>query len=196
MQTREQSCGTTRDMQRQRVYNAEREAFLWLGVLDFERFSDLVEYIRKVASSKRVMRAYPSLRNCGAWTIIERGHGHGACATENELTFRPGSWYKALALHEFAHLLHRREKLSRQHPDRYLKGYVQGHGWRWCQIYMQLVRWFLGSDTERALKTAFKLHRVRWRTPRRISPEQRLVLANRLRRMRGDPCQPEVRHAA
>lgn len=178
-----------RDSQRQRVYAAERELIAFSDPDGgFQHFRDLTKFVRKMANSKRVQKAYPGLKRWRQeYRVVERRHGGGACADANEIVFRPGSWTRWIAVHEFAHLLHFREQFTGTGPDRALKGYAVAHGWRFCQIYLHLARLFLAEGHEKALKIAFRSHRVKYRTPRRITAEQRFALANRLRRMRGDP---------
>lgn len=60
------------------------------------------------------------------------------------------------------------------------------HGWEWCEIYLDLVRYMLGRETHLELKQSFKLHRVRFSPPikRHLTEEARQVLRDRLNRGR------------
>lgn len=178
---------SSRDSQKGRVYAAERSLGWWDGPEHFARFSDLTKFALKVTRSKRVEKMFPTLRRAGSIQIIERHHGRGACAGVDGMTFRPGSWRQWLVLHEMAHLLHKREYCYtnvREDPLQSRKGYSAAHGWRYCQIYLKLVLWFLGREEHDKLKAAFKVHRVRYKTPRKMSPEQRAAAVIRLAKMR------------
>lgn len=55
------------------------------------------------------------------------------------------------------------------------------HGWEFARTYLVLVEQFLGKEAAQRLKQAFKNEGVRTRAKRTLTPEQRDVLAARLR---------------
>jgi len=209
MQRREQFAASRRerDSQRQRVYDAEATTPMRSDVT-LPEVTDLTRYLMRVLNSRRVWSAFPFLAP-GCEDELDRlpitiKDGRGcthARGGRTQLIMPRWARSELVFLHEIAHLIHQREKDSPRHSIidptwRERKGYFAAHGWRYCMIYLQLVLWFMGRGPHDQLKAAFKQGRVRHRPPRSLSPEQRLALANRLRRMRGDPIALEVRRAA
>ena len=82
-----------------------------------------------------------------------------------------------VVLHELAHVVCARVESGMRYDER-----TPGHGWRFAEIYLYLVKTHLGQDRHDALKAAFKKHHVRFRRPvRRImTPEQRAACRARL----------------
>ncbi len=76
-------------------------------------------------------------------------------------------------LHELAHLIADRK---------YARRNIAGHGWQFCAIYLDLVRFVMGLEAGDALKASFKTHKVRYREPtkRNMTPEQRQAAADRM----------------
>lgn len=192
MQMREQLQADPRDSQKGKMYAAERSLGWWEQPEDFLRFKDLARFVRRLPNSKRFQKMFPEFKHYGEFKLIERHHGGGACADANELVFRPGSWRRWLVIHEFAHTVHKREmkrgaRIGEVKDPRFrndISGYTQGHGWRYAQIYLKLILWFLGRAEHDRLKAAFKAGRVRYKTPRKMSPEQRAAAAIRLAKIR------------
>ena len=83
-------------------------------------------------------------------------------------------------LHELAHVIH-----WRQHGGRY----EAGHGWQFCDIYLQLIRYQLGPDAHAALRDAFKANRVKYTKPRKrrqLTEAQRQELRERMQRINAE----------
>ena len=196
MQLRNQARGTTRDVQRKRVYDAEREFRTWHGEgAPLPTVADVERFVRRVFSAKRVLRRWPFLQD----HAIEVHCGAGcrnALAFDDQMIKIP-LWARTefTVLHELAHIIHKRGakvSVTRQYGIRPPsldedRAWYQGHGYQFCRIFLDLVKLYMGGDMERALKRRFKMYRVRYKAPRKLSPEQRLALANRLRRLRGEP---------
>lgn len=200
MQIRSQhTADRERDTQRQKVYNAEGAAGAFSSPA-LPEMTDLARYMMRVINSRRLWKAFPFMgpKTEARRDPITTSDGRGrksACGGYSQMKFPRGMRTEMIFLHEMAHVLHIREKVvAPRHAATdptwlQRKGYFAAHGWRFCMIYLQLVRWFLGRAQHDALKREFKARRVRHRPPRLITPEQRLALGNRLRRMRGLPIQ-------
>lgn len=207
MQTRELSfkgVWKERDMQRQRCYSAEgmmRHSHPEVAVIAFPEIADVAREVRRILNSRRVWKAFPfmSPRVQGERASFRITDGRGARTASGgafELTFPRHSRKLYSIIHEIAHLLHAREQYAvrdrRSNVDPRVmsellflrKGYTAGHGWRYCQILLQLVRWFIGKSAHDDLKKHFKGMRVRFRPPRVMSPEQRAAAAQRLAKLR------------
>jgi len=165
-----------RDMQKAKLYRAEREAFTGYdpACVRFETMKELDDYINgKVLQSswwrtyeikgtgqhsqnrKRV--AHPISRvtkmriSDGRGTRIARGGG----SWMNMPKWARSKW---VILHEIAHNI--------QFED-------PGHGWQFAAIYLDMVGRFIGSEAKAKLKAAFKKHKVRFRpkSNRKGNPE-------------------------
>lgn len=157
--------GRTRDSQRQRVYEAER--------LARHRMDDkaMTDRIAAWAFVERVERDRWFRRHFGLWRFrISDGRG-------TRIARGGGGWLNlprwsrtpVVMLHEIAHNV-------APHDAR--------HGWQFCIVHLQLVRHFVGIEAERVLKECYRVHRVRYKKPRTLSPEQRAAAIERLSRYR------------
>lgn len=199
MQTSDQHV-KIRDNQRQRVYRAERD---WKhgvdGFAPFDEttspgFNSLVEIARfygRVLTAKRVLKRWPFLHRVPV-PRIEPGCSGAVAYGFSRVTFNISSRTLWVALHELAHVIHdfgaeihltaahgMRPPTKTEDPR-----WHEGHGYQFCRIYLDLVLLYMGRDRMLALKAAFKKHRVRYKAARKMSPEQRLKAAERLRRYR------------
>lgn len=162
-----------RDSQRGKVYDSER----WLHAAHPEMSWDEVEaYVAKVLGSAYVQRKYPTAK---MRIRFVKGRG-GGMAMNNwfdrdnwQHHYGPvvslGVWgrRRSVILHELAH---------------HFAGLSHQHDWRFCEVYLDLVRHFLGQAAHDRLKAEFKARRVRFRKPvkRTMTPEQREAAAARL----------------
>lgn len=170
-----------RDSQRSRVYEAERASGIHLP-RHAERMSwdEVLAYVKKVESSAFVKRKYRNAR----WPIQVFMGRSGGKATDYLVVHDPdgyrigrsgqiitlGVWARqpAVILHEIAH---------------HYAGLGYAHNWRFCAVYLELVKHFMGKDAHDALRAQYKAHRVKFTAPRakrEISPEQREALVARL----------------
>ncbi len=174
-----------RDSQRAKVYRAEGKA----GIKSkrFETVPEVEAYLKRCFSHKWFHNHYPEAtkfrvrdgrrrRRAGGrgYTIL----GGGRCI----LTMPKWSRYELVILHELAHGL---TDLARG----YSRGYDSGeagwapHGWQFCEIYLDIVRHFMGAAAGEKLRRSFREHRVRYYPPkkgRKMTPEQREAACERL----------------
>jgi len=196
-----------RDSQKQKLYSAERA--IASETVGDGSIADVTLFVNKVLSSAVVRRNYPNTPTRlhvkdGRGTRIARG-GLGGLSL-------PAGWARKelVVLHEIAHALNsadaeyeRRRKTDRAAREATERGtnYWRNdfaarrkeiekceprasHGWQFASILLDLVRWFMGAEQERALKVAFRAHRVRFTAKKQLSPEQRQAAAYRLRAAR------------
>lgn len=198
MQTREQKT-KIRDNQRQRVYDAEGkwrcgfdgfEAFTEETNPRFESLGDITRFYRRVLTAKRVLKRWPFLHK----VAVPKVQPASGCAAYgySRITFNIRGRNLKTVLHELAHAIHDfgsdrwltqahgiRPPTKEEDPR-----WHEGHGYQFCRIYLDLVLLYMGREAMLGLKAAFKKHRVRYKAPRRISPEQRQALVERMRQMR------------
>lgn len=140
-------------MQRQKVYNAEVAAF---GQAEDQGYSvaDMQAMVNKWCASAVVRRRYP--RAITPPTVTDgRSRRRGAYkAGWHEIAMPRHARTKWYLLHELAHAL----TYSRLEA---------GHGWRFAECYLYLVRVYLGKGAEEKLRAQFKAHRVKHRRPRK-----------------------------
>lgn len=190
-----------RDSQRQKVYTSEKVAWNQhpADAIEFPEMDDVTREVLRILNSRRVWNEFPFMSPGSSeadryeFTIYNGAGGRCASGGSTRLSFPRPQRKRWVILHEIAHMLHAREQQAIRagtrpvEPMHILKGYTAAHGWRFCMIYLKLVLWFIGRAEHDALRRHFKGMRVRYRPPRQLSPEQRLALANRLRRLRGEP---------
>lgn len=160
-----------RDSQRGKLYTAERKAFEGAPV-DLPEVEDVERFIAHICKLGRIKESFPELE----WRSITVGDGRRRRAAGGDARgiYMPRwSRMRWVVLHELGHTI----------MDRRYRNAV-GHGWQYAEIYLTLVRHVMGVDAHDRLKAQFKAHRVRYRKPRErapMSPEQRAILAERLR---------------
>jgi len=170
------------DPQRQRVYDAERAAFLPMpGARDGHRFvvelpelADLQRFLDFVRTSRWFRRTFGN-QYYDMRAQDGRGQIHSAAnAGHRTVSVKRAYRCRWIVLHEVAHVL--------------TPAGCQKHGPEYVKIYLQLVRHYLGRAAWRALYDQCKLHRVKMQTRKRarrpLTPEQRAVLIDRLREAR------------
>jgi putative metallohydrolase (TIGR04338 family) len=165
-----------RDSQRSKVYKAEQAAFNPfgdVGVMTLSTVPEMQAYVDHMRASKWWEGCrYPKI----TITVTDgRGRSRFACATIDYRgrvikmpSFARKNW---VVLHEVAH------HIAREQGSGWL------HDWRFCEIYLDLVRRMMGKAAHDALRASFKKHGVRINAPRKkreISAEQREALVTRL----------------
>jgi putative metallohydrolase (TIGR04338 family) len=158
-----------RDSQRQRVYNAER-ALLPLAA-PLREVRDVERYIKKNMARKAILRRYP---RASLSVNVRDGRGTRSALAYGTHTISLPLWARneAIALHEMAHIV----------TNRHFRGQA-GHGWEFCAVMLDLVRFCMGTEAHATLLASYKAHKVRYRAPRKrapLTPEQRAALAQRL----------------
>jgi putative metallohydrolase (TIGR04338 family) len=168
-----------RDTQRAKVYRAENAAGRGK---EFETVPEIEAYLTRCFSHRWFHRHYPEItefrvrdgrrrRNAGG-----RGYmrvGGGVC----QLTMPKWSRCELVVLHELAHGI-----TDIVTDYRNAKG-VAPHGWEFCEIFLDLVRHYMGAAAGERLRRSFRKHRVRYYPPRKgrkMTPEQREAACARL----------------
>lgn len=160
-----------RDVQVQKVYDAERAVFGREGTIDRGAFADAREmrkFARRVRGWKwwtsrfgdrvdievrynpRGHRAYGWYRGCsplGFWSDVR-----GFCV----MTVPPQRLDKSTFAHELAHGL----------VARVFEGRVRGHGSEFAAVYLALLRRIMGKEAAAALTAEFKKRGVKHRSMR------------------------------
>ena len=176
-----------RDRQQSKCYAAEKSVFTWASNAApdlnppgcFDEVRDVERYVAKVWSRATVARHYPKaiLR----WNAPPRvGDGRarvraGGCATD--ILMPRASRKDWIILHELSHAICQRQ----------FGMDAEAHGWQFCSIYLNLVKWMLGAEVAAKLKAAFRAKRVRFVKPRpkrALTPEQSQALRDRMAAMR------------
>lgn len=154
-----------RDSQRQKLYDAEREA-LCVGELNYHRIQEcqaVVDVICKSRFWKSLLR-----RNGKHWMIEERIHcvpvkkgGHTATWDEDgrQIHLPKGSFVKWIIIHELAHAATANE--------------VPSHGPEFARTYLQLVKRFMGQRPYERLLKKFRANKIR--RSRRTTKKSRFV---------------------
>lgn len=157
-----------RDSQRSKVYAAER-VFLHMPcvkeqIKEFSSIKECQTFVNATLKRKMVKRHFNHY-----WVPrVTTGARNGwAWSKGGRITVSPGSMNNFALTHEMAH-----ELLPRSIY----------HGWQFAETELFLVRQVFGKEAERLLKEQFKLHRVKFRKPRKrtITPEQRAILVERM----------------
>lgn len=179
-----------RDMQKAKLYRAEREAFGFgfSAVVRYDRHSgrhssemtlpDCEAFIDKVCCDAWVRRTFGTIAPRvadGRGTRIARG-------SPDRINLPRWARTKPVILHELAHGLTRKAYGPSPAP----------HGWEFASVYLRLVQHFLGKDRADQLRAAFKKHRVRT-APKRTRPmsdEAKAILRARLAGYRAAAAEP------
>lgn len=154
-----------RDSQKSKVYRAENAARTIVGdkaITDRIAAWAFVEKVERDAWFRRTYGRWRFRISDGRGTRIARGGG-------GWLNLPRWSRTPMVMLHEIAHNV---------------APYACHHDWRYCAIYLRLVRHFMGREVHDVLRAQFREHGVRYKRPRVLSPEQRAVLVERLARLR------------
>lgn len=182
-----------RDDQKSSVYKAEREAFQGgrLQQQDVSTPERIRRRLDQILLDPRFMQAYPKTvaRKVG----VEFGRLGGANANGERIRFGRNSFamQEWVLVHELAHVVVRREN-----PTKYAVGFdeytdwnvafrvavrenrrveirqAQGHGRKFCDVYLQLAEWFLAPGAADQLRAAFDANRVRYtRAPSIVAPQ-------------------------
>lgn len=153
-----------RDAQRQRLYGAEHLVFgdgspdlpPSMGVEPAQRF------IARIIASKWMRKHYPAAV-IGWWPKamvgVVGGNGNNADAKRIMVTLY-GRRRRWLLLHELAHVIEWRT---------YPSGTTSAHGREFTNIYLALIRKWLGEAQYKTLRETFRINRVRYNLPRKSS---------------------------
>lgn len=166
-----------RDSQRSRVYKAERKVY-HLGA-PLREVKDIERFIKKQLARKAITRRYPDATKK---VVVGDGRGRRAACAWGDWKISIPLWarHEMVVIHELAHIVANRHYGSRG---------VAAHGWEFCSVFLDLVRFIMGREAHDALKASFKEHRVRFTKPRARKPltaEQKAALAARLAEARAN----------
>lgn len=154
-----------RDQQRSRAYAAENSiaGFMIRDLGDDAGGREAQRYVDKVLASPWTRRHWPGAR--AIRIELQRQNRGGATAYgTRRIVIAEHAIGRALLLHEVAHCL------THYSDD-------PGHGWRWADVYLRLVRHFMGAEAAAKLRAAFKANRVRFHRPRRSTAPSPAALA-------------------
>jgi hypothetical protein len=192
-----------RDSQRSKLYRAEQAA---LGNNTYQGPNmDLAScqvLVNRVIGSAWWKRRY------GLWPMVQVEDGRGSPrARVNSYHRRPSPEQahpmtesmrlpvryrrRWVILHELAHVAHCVvQRRDRVYVDDYTQPVVQvgdsPHGWQFARIYLELVRWNMGREAHDALREQFRVHRVKYKPPRQLSPKVRERARQRMLALRRD----------
>ena len=154
----------TRDFQRARVYRSENimeESKDMLGKR-LETVREMQLWVDKILKSKWFKVRWPYLTSIevkdGRGRRIATGYARGIYSTENPSTegiIKMPKWSRCemIIIHEVAHVI----------TDHEYMGRVPAHGIQFCNLYLNMVRRFMGTGWHAQLKDAFKKEKVKFR---------------------------------
>lgn len=150
-----------RDSQRSKLYRAE-------NILTQPRYdctdmsvSAMEKYVLEVRTNPYLRRRYEN--ELARSIYVGDGRARVKAAGDERGIYMP-RWSREpyIVLHELSHCIQWR---------RYGAWRTAGHGWQFCAIYLDLVRFMMGRDAYEALKLSFRANRVRW------TPKKRVVMS-------------------
>lgn len=145
-----------RDTQRSRVYKAEKAIWPTHMGRPLREVADVQRFIKKQMKRKAITRRYPD----AAKTVhVHDGGGKRAASAYGTWKISLPLWarHELVVIHEMAHIVAHRHYGERN---------IAGHGWQFCAVLLDLVRFIMGKETHDALKASFKANRVRFTKPR------------------------------
>jgi hypothetical protein len=157
-----------RDTQRARFYKAVK--VLKAFETPLPEMADIRGYVGRLRENAMIKRRHPAV----SWNVeIKDGRGVSRSIgypTTNEITFPRHDRTNVAVCHCYAYIVaYRTSKLG------------AWHGWHYCSILMDLVRFGIGAEAAAALKKAFDDEGVRYSKPvkRVLSKEQKVVAVER-----------------
>lgn len=161
-----------KDMQRERVYAAERSMPWYVKDHRFETVEQAQEWLHERVLALSWFRArWPSVVHV---RVEAKHHGLATAQPTLGLIRMPRKQLsKAIVIHELAHLCASREEAW--------------HGRDFCLVFLELINRCLGYAEGDQLRDAFIKHRVKFhakRAGRVLTTEQREALADRLKKAR------------
>lgn len=169
-----------RDSQRSKVYRAERAA----GLVGHETAPELAtvplieDYVETLMGRAWFKRRWPMAANREVEVRPGRGARRAFASGSRSITIPRWARHEGVILHEMAHIIVQRE---------YQRSEAAAHGWQFCHVYLELVRYAIGREAADELKAQFRNCKVRYTKPRAkrvLSEEEKQVLRDRLGRAR------------
>lgn len=162
------------DMQRGKLYKAERRAWAKLPGKRFETMPEIETYLTRVYSHQWFKEHFPK---CRVFEVRDGGGRRSAMgmAWRDKAFMRFPRWSRSewIILHELAHALN----------DMHGRARAPAHGWEFAWVYVRLVQHYMGAVAVKLLKAEFRAGKVRWRPKKKCRPmtdEERRVACERL----------------
>jgi len=143
---------STRDSQRQKVYNAERDVLQPISIR-WPEVGQMQRYVNKIVRSRWFKSRWPHLVSISVGDGRSRRRGSGFYRGGGCGEIRMPVWtrYEYYILHEIAHVIQRY-----QYPSSIT------HGPEFCSIYLALVSRWMGKWYGATLRGAFRRYHVKW----------------------------------
>lgn len=157
-----------RDAQRQRVYSAENTAFGGNDSMrDLADLAAAAQLVDRIQRSEWMKKNYPAVARWTRPIRVIGGNGNNANASRIMLTMhgRQRTW---IVLHELAHSI-----ASRVYSYTNNNETIAAHGREYANIYLALVRRWMGVAHHDRLRICFKAKRVRHSLPRKSNGVKR-----------------------
>jgi putative metallohydrolase (TIGR04338 family) len=165
-----------RDSQRSKVYNAERLAFSIQKFYNNTGMStkDIEDFIHKMITTPSLVRRYHNefyskydqdkpMNEKRPWKIhVKAGQGVRYARGGRYGIIIPG-WARNyyVICHELAHTISIRKYEETKS--------IAAHGWEFCEIYLNLVRFMINIDDHNKLKASFKEHKIKYKESKKSS---------------------------
>lgn len=151
-----------RDNQRSKVYKSDR------SLDDISKplpsVEDIEAHVSEVFASEEVRKAFPSAKWRPPPEVMDGGGRKSAGANDRVVIMPRWARREGLLLHELAHTVVYRE--YGRHRD------IEAHGWQFCAVYLQLVRFMMGREAQDILKMAMISNGVKFRPPRKKTADE------------------------
>ena len=183
-----------KDSQRKKLYTAERVAFKdFPGMADVSTPARYERRVRDIMESKWVADNFANPRYTQELRVefSPRMGGANAGAARIRTGLNAHAMQEWYLIHELSHALHHRLP-SRKQWD------MTGHGRQYAEIYLRVVKRFMGVAAYTALRSAFRANKVKVgaKRVRVISAEQKAKLVENLASARAAKQQAKVAMAA
>ena len=139
--------GKPRDSRKAKLYRAEK--VLETADSRLETVAEIEEWCEVIRRSRWFSERYPWVKRIDVYDGRGRRRA-GGWGTPTAVGIKMPKWsrFRAIVLHEISHGLQ---------PSN-----TAAHGREFCNIYLQLVRRFMGDEAWKTLKDSFRKEHVRW----------------------------------
>lgn len=166
--------GMQRDNQRNKLYKAEK--VLSKISKPLATVPDMEKFIKALSKKATIKKRYGNELNRDVY--VGSGKARRAAGGDAKGVYMP-LWSRTeyIVLHELAHCISMRK---------FGRNMIAPHGWEFCLVYMDLVRFVMGREAADLLKASFRQHKVRYKAKakRTLSDDQRAALVARMARAR------------
>jgi hypothetical protein len=162
-----------RDSQRSKVYACDH-ALVDSPYSKTLTFQEAAAFIEKMNNSAYMMRKHHHGKQMRVTVLRGRNAGHAGDSWTIGRFIKLGVYGRchAMAIHELAH---------------HYAGLGHQHDWRFAEVYLDMVRHFLGAEAAKFLREQYRRNRVKYTQPkpkRQLTDEQREVLRERMAALR------------